>query len=71
MIPFFHSFGAVANMLAPLRIGAGVVLMERFTLDGIFGAIEKGRGDLCRRRPRRLFLGMFFHEGAGKYRSIP
>jgi len=67
VIPFFHSFGAVANMLAALRIGAGVVLMERFTLDGIFGAIEKERVTYIAAVPR-LFLGMFFHEGADKYR---
>jgi len=67
VIPFFHSFGAVANMLAPLRIGAGVVLMERFTLDGIFGAIEKENVTYVAAVPR-LFLGMFFHEGAEKYR---
>jgi long-chain acyl-CoA synthetase len=67
VIPFFHSFGAVANMLAPLRIGAGVVLMDRFTLDGIFGAIEKERITYIAAVPR-LFLGMFFHEGAEKYR---
>jgi long-chain acyl-CoA synthetase len=67
VIPFFHSFGAVANMLTPLRIGAGVVLMERFTIDGIFGAIEKERVTYIAAVPR-LFLGMFFHEGADKYR---
>ncbi|MDP2839868.1 MAG: AMP-binding protein, partial [Syntrophales bacterium] len=67
VIPFFHSFGAVANMLAPLRIGASVVLMERFTLDGIFGAIEKEGVTYVAAVPR-LFLGMFFHEGAEKYR---
>jgi len=68
VIPFFHSFGAVANMLAPLRIGAGIVLMERFTLDGIFGAIEKEGVTYIAAVPR-LFLGMFFHEGANKYRA--
>jgi long-chain acyl-CoA synthetase len=67
VIPFFHSFGAVANMLAPLRIGAGVVLMERFTLDGIFGAIEKEGVSYIAAVPR-LFLGMFFHAGAEQYR---
>jgi long-chain acyl-CoA synthetase len=67
VIPFFHSFGAVANMLAALRIGAWVVLMERFTLDGIFGAIERERVTYIAAVPR-LFLGMFFHEGADKYR---
>jgi long-chain acyl-CoA synthetase len=67
VIPFFHSFGAVVNMLMPLRIGAGVVLMERFTLDGIFGAIEKERVTYIAAVPR-LFIGMLFHEGTEKYR---
>ncbi len=68
VIPFFHSFGAVANMLAPLRIGAGVVLMERFTLEGIFTAIEKEKVTYLAAVPR-LFLGMLFHEGSEKYRT--
>jgi long-chain acyl-CoA synthetase len=67
VIPFFHSFGAVANMLAPLRIGAAVVLMERFTLDGIFGAIEKEKVTYVAAVPR-LFLGMLFHAGGEKYK---
>jgi long-chain acyl-CoA synthetase len=67
VIPFFHSFGAVANMLSPLRIGASVVLMERFTLEGIFAAIEKEQVTYIAAVPR-LFLGMLFHEGAEKYR---
>ncbi|MEW6333212.1 MAG: AMP-binding protein [Thermodesulfobacteriota bacterium] len=67
VIPLFHSFGAVGNMLAPLRIGAGVVLMERFTLDGVFSAIEKERITYIAAVPR-LFIGMLFHEGADKYR---
>jgi long-chain acyl-CoA synthetase len=68
VIPLFHSFGAVANMLALLRIGASVVLMDRFTLDGIFGAIEKERVTYIAAVPR-LFLGMLFHTGAEKYRT--
>lgn len=67
VIPFFHSFGAAVNMLMPLRIGAGVVLMERFTLDGIFTAIEKERITYIAAVPR-LFLGMMFHEGSEKFR---
>jgi long-chain acyl-CoA synthetase len=68
VIPFFHSFGAVANMVSPLRIGARIVLMERFTLDGIFGAIEKEKITYIAAVPR-LFLGMLFHEGSEKYRT--
>lgn len=67
VIPFFHSFGAVANMLAILRIGASVVLMERFTLDGIFNAIEKEKITYVAGVPR-LFLGMLFHQGSEKYK---
>ncbi len=66
VIPFFHSFGAVANMLAPLRIGAGVVLMERFNLDAVFGLIESQKVTYLAAVPR-LFLGMYFHEKAGNY----
>ncbi len=68
VIPLFHSFGAVANMLAPLRIGAGTVLMERFTLDGIFGTIEKEKVTYIAAVPR-LFLGMLFQAGTEKYRT--
>ena len=68
VIPFYHSFGAVANMLATLRIGACVVLMERFTLDAIFTAIEKEKVTYIAAVPR-LFLGMLFHEGSEKYRT--
>jgi long-chain acyl-CoA synthetase len=68
IIPLFHSFGAAVNMLMPIRIGAAVVLMDRFTLDGIFGAIEKERVTYIAAVPR-LFLGMVFHEGAEKYRT--
>ena len=68
VIPFFHSFGAVANMLAILRIGASVVLMERFTLDGIFTVIEKEKITYIAAVPR-LFLGMLFHQGSEKYKT--
>jgi long-chain acyl-CoA synthetase len=67
VIPLFHSFGAVGNMLAILRIGGAVVLMERFTLDAIFAAIEKEKITYIAAVPR-LFLGMLFHEGSEKYR---
>jgi long-chain acyl-CoA synthetase len=67
VIPLFHSFGAVANMISPIRIGCAVVLMDRFTLDGIFAGIEKEKVSYIAAVPR-LFLGMVFHEGADKYR---
>jgi long-chain acyl-CoA synthetase len=66
VIPLFHSFGAVANMISPIRIGAAVALMERFTLDGIFNAIENEKVTYIAAVPR-LFLGMFFHDKAANY----
>lgn len=66
VIPHFHSFGAVSNMLGPMWVGAGVVLMERFTLDGIFKTIEKEKVTYVAAVPR-LFMGMVFHDKADQY----
>ena len=66
VIPFFHSFGAAANLLNPLRIGGSMVLMERFTLDSIFSTIENEKVTYVAAVPR-LFLGMVFHDKAGSY----
>jgi long-chain acyl-CoA synthetase len=41
LIPLFHSFGATVNMIAIMRVGCSVVMMDRFTMDGLFSAIEK------------------------------
>jgi len=66
IIPFFHSFGATANMVGALRIGMSMVIMERFTLEGIFQAIERDRVTFIAAVPR-LFLGMLLQEGAESY----
>jgi len=66
VIPHFHSFGAVANMLGAMWVGASVVLMERFTLDGIFKTIEKEKVTYIAAVPR-LFMGMVFHDKADQY----
>ena len=66
LIPYFHSFGAVANMLSVIRSGASAVLMDRFTLDGIFGTVEKHQVTYIAAVPR-LFLGMVFHERKADY----
>jgi long-chain acyl-CoA synthetase len=66
VIPLFHAFGAVANMLAAIRIGAGIVLMDRFTMDAIFGSIEKDRVTYVAAVPR-LFLGMVMNPDTDKY----
>ena len=57
IIPLFHSFGAVVNMLCAIRVGAGVVLMDYFSVDGIFSAVEKEKITYLAAVPR-LFLGM-------------
>ncbi|MDI9571016.1 MAG: AMP-binding protein [Pseudomonadota bacterium] len=66
VIPFFHSFGAAANLLTVIHAGASVVLMERFTLESIFAAIERKKVSYICAVPR-LFLGMIFHQGAERY----
>lgn len=66
VIPFFHSFGAAANMVAILKTGASTVLMERFTLDTIFAAIQNEKVTYICAVPR-LFLGMIFHDKADQY----
>jgi len=68
VIPYFHSFGASANMLAILRAGASVVLLERFTLDTIFSTIEQEKVTYIAAVPR-LFLGMIFHNKADAYKT--
>ena len=66
VIPLFHAFGAVANMLAPIRIGASVVLQDSVTMDAIFSTIEKEKVTYIAAVPR-LFLGMIMHDSAEKY----
>jgi len=61
IIPLFHSFGAVANMLCPIRVGASIVLVERFTLDGIMSLISREKVTYIAAVPR-VFLGMILYE---------
>lgn len=66
LIPLFHSFGAVANMLGILKVGASLVMMDQFKMDSIFKAIEEKKITYIAAVPR-LFLGMFIYEGAEKH----
>jgi long-chain acyl-CoA synthetase len=66
LIPLFHSFGATVNMINVIRTGCSVVMMDRFTMDGIFRAIQKEKITYICAVPR-LYLGMMFHEGAANY----
>jgi long-chain acyl-CoA synthetase len=66
IIPLFHAFGAVVNMLGAIRIGAGIVLMDRFTMEAIVGAIEKDKVTYIAAVPR-LFLGMVMYPDTDKY----
>ena len=66
IIPLFHSFGSTVNMINVIRTGCSVVMMDRFTIDSLFGAIQKEKITYICAVPR-LYLGMMFHEGAAKY----
>jgi long-chain acyl-CoA synthetase len=66
VIPLFHSFGAAVNMLCPLCIGGAIVLMDRFTMEGIFTTIQKEQVTYITAVPR-LFMGMLFHDKLKEY----
>lgn len=66
LIPLFHTFGATANMLLAIRAGCSIFMMDRFTMDGLFGAIEREKITYIAAVPR-LFIGMVFFEKASKY----
>jgi long-chain acyl-CoA synthetase len=66
LIPLFHSFGAVANMLNPILTGASVVMLDAFSIESIFKAIEAEKITYTAAVPR-VFLGMLLHEGAGNF----
>jgi len=66
LIPLFHSFGATVNMINVVRTGCAVVMMDRFTMDGLFGAIQKEKITYICAVPR-LYLGMIFHAEAANY----
>lgn len=61
IIPLFHSFGAVVNMLCPIRVGASLVLLERFTLEGIMSTIGREKVTFIAAVPR-VFLGMVLYD---------
>jgi long-chain acyl-CoA synthetase len=66
LIPLFHSFGATVNMINVIRTGCCVVMMDRFTMEGLFNVIQKEKITYIAAVPR-LYLGMMFHEDAANY----
>ncbi len=66
LIPLFHSFGAVANMLIILKAGASLVMIDQFNLEAIFRVIDEQKVTYIAAVPR-VFLGMLLFEGAEKY----
>ncbi|SEL94953.1 long-chain acyl-CoA synthetase [Syntrophus gentianae] len=66
VIPLFHSFGAVANMLGAIRVGAGLVLIDHFNLDEIFSIICREKVSFIAAVPR-VFLGMLLYDEADRY----
>ncbi|HQB30934.1 MAG TPA: AMP-binding protein [Syntrophales bacterium] len=66
LIPLFHAFGAAANMVSAVELGASVVMMDQLNMDGIFEAIAREKISYIAAVPR-LYLGMLLHENAGRY----
>ena len=46
VLPFFHVYGLTVCLLLGVRIGAALVLLPRFDLDGVLGAVERYRPSL-------------------------
>jgi long-chain acyl-CoA synthetase len=46
VLPFFHVYGLTVCLLLGLRLGAALVLVPRFDLDGVLAAIDKHRPTL-------------------------
>lgn len=61
VIPLFHSFGAVGNMLALIRMGGSIVMMDQFHIESIFNAIDSEKITFIAAVPR-LFIGMLLQE---------
>jgi long-chain acyl-CoA synthetase len=61
-----HSFGAVANLLGAIRVGASLVLLDSFNVDEILQIICREQITFLSGVPR-LFLGMLLHEEADQY----
>jgi len=66
VIPLFHSFGAAVNMLCPIRLGGAIVVMDRFTMEGIFKTIQNEKVTYLTAVPR-LFMGMLFSDKLKDY----
>jgi len=66
IIPFFHTFGATANMLGVMSIGCTVTIIDQFNIDAILKAIERDRVTYIAAVPR-VFLGMLLYEEAEKF----
>jgi long-chain acyl-CoA synthetase len=46
VLPFFHVYGLTVCLLLGMRIGAALVLLPRFDLDGVLAAVDKYRPTL-------------------------
>jgi long-chain acyl-CoA synthetase len=66
LIPLFHSFGATVNMLNVIQAGCSTVMMDRFTMEGLFSAIEREKITYIAAVPR-LYIGMIYDEKASKH----
>ncbi|MFA4915166.1 MAG: AMP-binding protein [Syntrophales bacterium] len=69
VIPFFHSFGTAINLLSAVRIGACMVLMDRFGIGGILNAIERYKVTYIAAIPE-VFLGMLFYKETKQHYNV-
>lgn len=67
LIPLFHTFGATANMLCALHMGAAMVMMDQFNLENIFKSIESHGVTYISAVPR-VYLGMMLYDGADRFK---
>ncbi len=66
IVPLFHSMGAACNMISVINTGSSSVMIDQFTIDGLFSAIEKEKITYIAAVPK-LFLDMLSHDGAGNH----
>jgi acyl-CoA synthetase (AMP-forming)/AMP-acid ligase II len=66
VLPFFHIYGMVVTLAGSLHLGATVVSMPRFDLDGFLEAIQRYRASVLYLVPP-MVLALAYHPDVEKY----
>ena len=66
VLPFFHIYGMVVTLAGSLHLGATVVSMPRFDLDGFLDAIQRYRASVLYLVPP-MVLALAYHPDVDKY----